>query len=113
MAGDAARGMIRRNEELAWQEGYYRGYFHLTVTAEKSTAKYYGKWPFFTWFSLVDGSGQVRLRSYVNVVYAASQALPVSPLATAGTFLWPISRYMPEPTILIGLLAVVRPSRGR
>ncbi|KAG6080166.1 hypothetical protein E4U15_003432 [Claviceps sp. LM218 group G6] len=42
VAGDAARGMIRRNEELAWQEGYYRGYFHLTVTAEKSTAKYYG-----------------------------------------------------------------------
>lgn len=42
VAGDAARGMIRRNEELAWQEGYYRGYFHLTVTAEKATAQYYG-----------------------------------------------------------------------
>ncbi|KAG5985378.1 hypothetical protein E4U55_003606 [Claviceps digitariae] len=42
VAGDAARGMVRRNEELAWQEGYYRGYFHLTVTAEKATAQYYG-----------------------------------------------------------------------
>ncbi|KAG6030214.1 hypothetical protein E4U41_000155 [Claviceps citrina] len=42
VAGDAARGMIRRNEELAWQEGYYRGYFHLTVTPEKATAQYYG-----------------------------------------------------------------------
>ncbi|KAG5928399.1 hypothetical protein E4U42_000695 [Claviceps africana] len=42
VAGDAARGMVRRNDELAWQEGYYRGYFHLTVTADKATAQYYG-----------------------------------------------------------------------
>ncbi|KAG6006996.1 hypothetical protein E4U21_006516 [Claviceps maximensis] len=42
VAGDAARGMIRRNEELAWQEGYYRGYFQLTVTPEKATAQFYG-----------------------------------------------------------------------
>ncbi|KAG5948332.1 hypothetical protein E4U53_006314, partial [Claviceps sorghi] len=41
VAGDAARGLVRRNDELAWQEGYYRGYFHLTVTAEKATAQYY------------------------------------------------------------------------
>ncbi|KAK2612725.1 hypothetical protein QQS21_001176 [Conoideocrella luteorostrata] len=42
VAGNAARGMIRRNEELAWQEGYYRGYFHLNITPEKATAQYYG-----------------------------------------------------------------------
>lgn len=42
-AGDYARGMIRRNDEMQWQEGYYRGYFLLKLTAEKATAHYYGR----------------------------------------------------------------------
>lgn len=41
-AGDYARGMIRRNDEMMWQEGYYRGYFHLSVTPEKLEAQFYG-----------------------------------------------------------------------
>ena len=41
-AGDYAKGMVERNDELMWQEGYYRGYFHLTVSPEKLDAKFYG-----------------------------------------------------------------------
>ncbi|KJZ72285.1 hypothetical protein HIM_08326 [Hirsutella minnesotensis 3608] len=41
-AGDLARGMIRRNEEMQWQEGYYRGYFILTVAPDEATAQFYG-----------------------------------------------------------------------
>ncbi|KAK0387096.1 hypothetical protein NLU13_5409 [Sarocladium strictum] len=41
-AGDYARGMIRRNDELQWQEGYYRGYFVLNVNPTEATAKFYG-----------------------------------------------------------------------
>lgn len=41
-AGDYARGMVARNEEMQWQEGYYRGYFRLAVTPEKATAQFYG-----------------------------------------------------------------------
>ena len=42
-AGDAARGMIRRNEEMFWQEGYYRGYFVLSITPEKIDAEFFGE----------------------------------------------------------------------
>jgi len=41
-AGDYSRGMIARNEEMMWQEGYYRGYFRLGVTAKKIEAQFYG-----------------------------------------------------------------------
>ncbi|KAK1762173.1 PhoD-like phosphatase-domain-containing protein [Phialemonium atrogriseum] len=41
-AGDYARGMIRRNEEMMWQEGYYRGYFNLLVTPKEVTAQFFG-----------------------------------------------------------------------
>lgn len=44
-AGDYARGMIKRNEEMQWQEGYYRGYFILTVAPEQATAQFYGTPP--------------------------------------------------------------------
>ncbi|KAG8424505.1 hypothetical protein J3458_001288 [Metarhizium acridum] len=42
VAGDNARSLVKRNEELGWQEGYYRGYFQLTITPEEATAQYYG-----------------------------------------------------------------------
>ncbi|RCI15920.1 hypothetical protein L249_2835 [Ophiocordyceps polyrhachis-furcata BCC 54312] len=40
--GQRARGMIKRNDEMQWQEGYYRGYFILTVTPEQAKAQFYG-----------------------------------------------------------------------
>ncbi|CEJ93841.1 hypothetical protein VHEMI09407 [[Torrubiella] hemipterigena] len=43
-AGDkAAQSLVHRNEELMWQEGYYRGYFHLSVSPDAVKAKFYGK----------------------------------------------------------------------
>ncbi len=42
-AGDYARGVIERNEEMMWQESYYRGYFLLTVNRDKVDAKFYGE----------------------------------------------------------------------
>lgn len=43
VAGDHARGMIRRNDEMQWEEGYYRGYSVLTVTPEEATAQFFGE----------------------------------------------------------------------
>ncbi|KAF4589179.1 hypothetical protein GQ602_003068 [Ophiocordyceps camponoti-floridani] len=40
--GQRARGMIQRNDEMQWQEGYYRGYFILTLTPSHATAQFYG-----------------------------------------------------------------------
>ncbi|PHH77387.1 hypothetical protein CDD82_3545 [Ophiocordyceps australis] len=34
--------MIRRNDEMQWQEGWYRGYFVLTVSPDAATAQYFG-----------------------------------------------------------------------
>ena len=34
--------LIRDNEELQWQEGYYRGYFELQISPEKIDASYFG-----------------------------------------------------------------------
>lgn len=45
VAGDSARGNVQRNPELMWQEGYYRGYFHLRVTPEKAEAQFFGNIP--------------------------------------------------------------------
>lgn len=42
-AGNYARNMLRRNEEMMWQEGYYRGYFILGLTPERVTAQFFGK----------------------------------------------------------------------
>lgn len=42
-AGNYSRSMIEQNEEMFWQEGYYRGYFHLSVTPEKLSAQFFGK----------------------------------------------------------------------
>ncbi|KAL2110175.1 hypothetical protein VUR80DRAFT_1510 [Thermomyces stellatus] len=42
VAGDAARGMVNRNEEMHWQEGYYRGYFRLAVTPKQVAAQFFG-----------------------------------------------------------------------
>lgn len=44
VAGDSARSLVRHNDELAWQEGYYRGYFLLTVTPSTARALYFGEW---------------------------------------------------------------------
>ena len=41
-AGDYARGMIKRNDEMQWQEGYYRGYFILNLSPKQATAQFYG-----------------------------------------------------------------------
>jgi alkaline phosphatase D len=42
-AREKARNQVEANEVLQWQEGYYRGYFVLSVRRESVTAQYYGK----------------------------------------------------------------------
>ena len=42
VAGDKARGMVGRNDEMQWQEGYYRGYYSLAVTPKEVSAQFYG-----------------------------------------------------------------------
>ncbi|KAK3073175.1 hypothetical protein LTR53_005463 [Teratosphaeriaceae sp. CCFEE 6253] len=37
-----SRLLIRDNEELQWQEGYYRGYYELQISREKVEAQYFG-----------------------------------------------------------------------
>lgn len=34
--------LLGRNEEMMWQEGYYRGYFNLRVSPERVLAQFYG-----------------------------------------------------------------------
>lgn len=34
--------LVRDNQELQWQEGWYRGYFELMITPEKVDAYFYG-----------------------------------------------------------------------
>lgn len=42
-AGDkSAQGLVGRNDELMWQDGYYRGYFHLSVSPDAVEAKFFG-----------------------------------------------------------------------
>ncbi|KAF5017478.1 hypothetical protein F66182_10583 [Fusarium sp. NRRL 66182] len=41
-AGDFSRKIVAENEEMVWQEAYYRGYFHLSVTPEKVSAQFFG-----------------------------------------------------------------------
>ncbi|KAF2096401.1 alkaline phosphatase [Rhizodiscina lignyota] len=41
-ANNQASLLVRDNEELQWQEGYYRGYFELHITPDSATARYYG-----------------------------------------------------------------------
>ncbi|SPO06053.1 related to alkaline phosphatase D precursor [Cephalotrichum gorgonifer] len=41
-AGNTSRDLIRLNEEMMWQEGYYRGYFRLAITKEEVKAHFYG-----------------------------------------------------------------------
>lgn len=40
----AAEERVGNNTMLQWQDGYYRGYFILSVTPEKLTAQFYGKY---------------------------------------------------------------------
>lgn len=40
-ATNFSRTMIENNEEMFWQDEYYRGYFHLTVTPEKLAAQFF------------------------------------------------------------------------
>jgi alkaline phosphatase D len=42
-AGKLSRKAIAENKELFWQEGYYRGYFHLSVTPKNVSAQFFGK----------------------------------------------------------------------
>ncbi|KAJ0109043.1 hypothetical protein J7T55_002235 [Diaporthe amygdali] len=37
-----AQAVVEENESLQWQDGYYRGYFVLSLTPERATAQYYG-----------------------------------------------------------------------
>lgn len=37
-----AQARVAENVELQWQDGYYRGYFILSLTAERAEARYYG-----------------------------------------------------------------------
>lgn len=46
--------MIARNEEMMWQEGYYRGYFNLKVSPESVTAQFYGMSFFFFLYYIND-----------------------------------------------------------
>ncbi|KAK3681138.1 alkaline phosphatase-like protein [Podospora appendiculata] len=39
---DSAAAQVKRNEELQWQEGYYRGYYVLSVKKDKVVAQYFG-----------------------------------------------------------------------
>ncbi|KAK7574974.1 hypothetical protein V3481_016939 [Fusarium oxysporum f. sp. vasinfectum] len=41
-AGKLSRKAIAENKELFWQEGYYRGYFHLSVAPKKVSAQFFG-----------------------------------------------------------------------
>lgn len=41
-AGDFARELLSLNDEMQWQEGYYRGYFNLRVSPERVLAQFYG-----------------------------------------------------------------------
>ncbi|RKL16186.1 hypothetical protein BFJ68_g5437 [Fusarium oxysporum] len=41
-AGKLSRKAIAENKELFWQEGYYRGYFHLSVTPNNVSAQFFG-----------------------------------------------------------------------
>ncbi|KAF5649089.1 alkaline phosphatase [Fusarium tjaetaba] len=41
-AGKLSRKAIAENKELFWQEGYYRGYFHLSVTPKNVSAQFFG-----------------------------------------------------------------------
>ncbi|RBA20694.1 alkaline phosphatase [Fusarium proliferatum] len=40
-AGKLARKAIAENKELFWQEGYYRGYFHLSVSPKNVSAQFF------------------------------------------------------------------------
>ncbi|KAF5561538.1 alkaline phosphatase [Fusarium phyllophilum] len=40
--GKLSRKAIAENKELFWQEGYYRGYFHLSVTPKNVSAQFFG-----------------------------------------------------------------------
>ncbi|KAK5171494.1 uncharacterized protein LTR77_004639 [Saxophila tyrrhenica] len=39
---EISRGLIRDNEELQWNEGWYRGYFELHISKEKIDARFFG-----------------------------------------------------------------------
>ncbi|KAF5595024.1 alkaline phosphatase [Fusarium pseudocircinatum] len=41
-AGKLSRKAIAENKELFWQEGYYRGYFHLSITPKNVSARFFG-----------------------------------------------------------------------
>ncbi|KAK4242720.1 alkaline phosphatase [Achaetomium macrosporum] len=41
-ARDAARARVEQNEVLQWQEGYYRGYFLLSIRRDRVLAQFYG-----------------------------------------------------------------------
>lgn len=41
-ANEQSAELIADNEELQWQEGYYRGYFELHITPEQVLAQYFG-----------------------------------------------------------------------
>jgi alkaline phosphatase D len=41
-ANNQSRLLIRDNEELQWQEGYYRGYYELQISPKQVDAQYFG-----------------------------------------------------------------------
>ena len=48
-ATQQASTLVRDNSELMWNEGYYRGYFEMKVSADAITAYYFGECgPFWT-----------------------------------------------------------------
>jgi len=42
-AREKARAQVQANEVLQWQEGYYRGYYVLSLGREKAVAQYFGE----------------------------------------------------------------------
>jgi alkaline phosphatase D len=56
-AREKARAQVEANQVLQWQEGYYRGYFILTVGRKAVTAQYFGE---FCPFSYSDKLSTMR-----------------------------------------------------
>jgi alkaline phosphatase D len=44
-AREKARAQVQASQVLQWQDGYYRGYFVLSVRKDKVMAQYFGGFP--------------------------------------------------------------------
>ena len=98
-AGNSARKMIKLNDEMMWQEGYYRGYFQLTVSPKKASAQFFGMFP----RSKIEAPGW----QLANIKMKALRRLQP---ATRGISPWPTSPSWLATTTCSALSVAVRPS---